>query len=65
MVVLVVEDSKAEVIDIWNIDPVVKMRESGGVLRPSRMGGVQQVTLCDGVSSKSCEDVFVELFYVH
>ena len=65
MVVLVAEDSKAEIIGIRDIDPVVEMQESGGVLRPSRIGGVQQVTLCDGVSGKSCEDVFVKLFYIH
>ena len=65
MVVLVAEDSEAEVIGIWDIYPVVKVQESSGVLRPSRIGGIQQVTLCDGVGGKSCEDVFVKLFYIH
>ena len=65
MVVLVAEDSEVEVIGIWDVYPVVKVQESGGVLRPSRIGGVRQVTLCDGVSGKSCEDVFVKLFYIH
>ena len=65
MVVLVAENSKAEVIGVRDIDPVVKVQKSGRVCRPSRIGGVQQVTLCDGVSGKSCEDVFVKLFYVH
>ena len=59
------EDSKAEVIGIQDIYPVIKAQESSGVLRPSRIGGVRQVTLCSGVSGKSCENVFVELFYVH
>ena len=62
---LVAEDSEAEVVGIWDIDPVIKVQESGGVHRPSRIGGVRQVTLCDRVSGKNCEDVFVELFYVH
>ena len=65
MVVLVAEDSEVEVIGIRDIYPVIKVQESGGVLRPSRIGGVQQVTLCNGVGGKSCEDVFVKLFYVH
>ena len=59
------EDSKVEVIGIQDIDPVNKAQESSGVHRPSRIRGVQQVTLCNRVSRKSCEDVFVELFYVH
>ena len=62
---LVVEDSEAEVIGIWDIYPVIKAQESSRVLRPSRIRGVQQVTLCDRVGRKSCEDVFVKLFYVH
>ena len=62
---LVVEDSEAEVIGIRDIDPVVKVQDPSGVHRPSRIGSIQQVTLCDGVSGKSCEDVFMELFYVH
>ena len=62
---LIVENSNVEVIGIRDIYPVVKAQESGRVLRPSMIGGVQQVTLCDGVSGKSCEDVFVKLFYVH
>ena len=62
---LVAEDSEAEVIGIWDIYPVVKAQESSGVLRPSRIGGVRQVTLCNRVGGKSCEDVFVKLFYVH
>ena len=62
---LIVENSKAEVIGIRDIYPVVKAQESGRVLRPSQIRGVQQVTLCDGVSGKSCEDVFVKLFYVN
>ena len=62
---LVAEDSEMEVIGIQDIDPVIKAQESGGVHRPSRIGGIRQVTLCDGVSGKSCEDVFVELFYIH
>ena len=62
---LVAEDSEVEVIGIWDIYPVVKVQESSGVLRPSRIGGVRQVTLCDRVSRKSCKDVFVKLFYVH
>ena len=37
---LVVEDSEVEVIGIWDVDPVVKAQESGGVCRPSRIGGV-------------------------
>ena len=64
MVVLIAENSKAEVIGIQDIYPVIKAQESGRVLRPSRIGGVRQVTLCDGVSGKSYEDVFVKLFYV-
>ena len=59
------EDSEAEVIGIRDVDPVVKAQESGRVHRPSRIGGIRQVTLCNGVSRKSCKDVFVELFYVH
>ena len=59
------EDSKVEVIGIRDIDPVIKAQESSGVRRPSRIGGVRQVTLCNRVSGKSCKDVFVELFYVH
>ena len=62
---LIAENSKVEVIDIQDIYPVVKVQESSGVLRPSWIGGVRQVTLCDGVSGKSCEDVFVKLFDVH
>ena len=62
---LVVEDSKVEVIGVRDIDPVVKVQESSGVRRPSRIGGVQQVTLCEGVSGEGCKNVFVELFYVH
>ena len=62
---LVVEDSEAEVIGIWDIDPVIEMQESSGVCRPSGIRGVQQVTLCNGVSGKCCEDVFVELVHVH
>ena len=62
---LVVEDSEVEVIGIQDIYPVIKAQESGGVLRPSRIGGVRQVTLCDRVIRKSCKDVFVELFYIH
>ena len=62
---LVVEDSEVEVIGIWDIYPVVKAQESSGVLRPSRIGGVQQVALCNEVSGKSCKDVFVKLFYIH
>ena len=62
---LVAEDSKVEVVGIWDIYPVIKVQESGGVLRPSRIGGVRQVTLCDGVSGKSCKDAFVKLFYIH
>ena len=62
---LVAEDFEAEVIGIWDIYPVIKVQESGRVLRPSRIGGVQQVTLCNGVGRKSCEDVFVKLFYIH
>ena len=37
---LIAEDSKAEVIGIQDIDPVVKAQESGRVCRPSRIGGV-------------------------
>ena len=62
---LVAEDSEAEVIEIQDIYPVVKAQESSGVLRPSRIRGVRQVTPCDRVGRKSCEDVFVKLFYVH
>ena len=62
---LIAENSKAEVIGIWDIYPVIKVQESGRVLRPSKIRGVRQVTLCDGVSRKSCKDVFVKLFYVH
>ena len=62
---LVAEDFEAEVIGIRDIYPVIKVQESGRVLRPSRIGGVQQVTLCNGVSRKSCKDVFVKLFYIH
>ena len=62
---LVVEDSEVEVIGIRDIYPVVKAQESSGVLRPSRIRGVRQVTLCNAVSGKSCEDVFVKLFYIH
>ena len=39
---LVAEDSEVEVIGIRDIYPVVKAQESGGVLRPSRIGGVRQ-----------------------
>ena len=62
---LVAEDSEAEVIGIWDIYPVIKVQESSRVLRLSRIRGVQQVTLCNGVIRKSCKDVFVELFYIH
>ena len=62
---LVAEDSEAEVIGIQDIDPVIKVQESGGVRRPSRIRGIQQVTLCDGVSGKGCKNVLVELFYIH
>ena len=65
MVVLVAEDSKAEVIRIQDIDPVIKAQESGGVCRPSRIGGIRQVTLCEGVSGESCKNVSVEVFYIH
>ena len=37
---LVAENSKVEVIGIWDIDPVIEMQESGGVLRSSRIGRV-------------------------
>ena len=59
------EDSQVEVVGIQDIDPVVKVQDPSRVHRPSRIGGIRQVTLCDRVSGKSCENVFVELFYVH
>ena len=37
---LIVEDSKVEVIGIQDIDPVIKVQESGGVCRPSGIGGI-------------------------
>ena len=37
---LVVEDSEVEVIGIWDIDPVVKVQESGRVCSPSRIRGI-------------------------
>ena len=62
---LVAEDSEVEVIGIWDVDPVIKAQESGGVCRPSRIGGIRQVTLCEGVSGESCKNVSVEVFYIH
>ena len=62
---LIAENSKVEVIGIQDIYSVIKVQESSRVLRPSRIRGVRQVTLCNGVSGKSRKDVFVKLFYVH
>ena len=63
---LVVEDSKVEVIGIWNIDPVIEAQESDRVHGPSRIRGIRQVTLpCKGVSRESCKNVSMEVFYIH
>ena len=62
---LVAEDSKAEVIGIWDIDPIVKTQESSRVRGPSWIGSIRQVALCEGVSRECCKDVFVEVFYIH
>ena len=48
---LIAENSKVEVIGIQDIYPVVKAQESGGVLRPSRIGDVQQVVFKSPVRS--------------